>query len=91
MLAGTDDDLSRPVPDVKVAAMSVPRLMDHLSDGTLVVTPGDRSDVQMAAFSSRQSDAIPAVSGVMLTGGLDPDPTILRFAAGHHQAASCRS
>jgi phosphate acetyltransferase len=88
LLLGSDDDLSRPVSDIKVAAMSVPRLMDHLSEGTLLITPGDRSDIIMAAYSSRQSDAIPAVSGVILTGGLDPDPTVMRFAAGITQAAS---
>ncbi len=88
LLLGSDDDLSRPVPDIKVAAMSVPRLMDHLSEGTLLITPGDRSDILMAAYSSRQSDAIPAVSGVILTGGLDPDPTVMRFAQGITQAAS---
>jgi phosphate acetyltransferase len=87
-LLGSEDDLSRPVPSIKVAAMSVPRLMDHLSEGTLLITPGDRSDIIMAAYSSRQSDAIPAVSGVILTGGLDPDPTVMRFAAGITQAAS---
>ncbi len=79
---GAADDLSRPVPDIKVAAMSVPRLMDHLSEGTLLITPGDRSDILMAAYSSRQSDAIPAVAGVILTGGLDLDPTVMRFAEG---------
>jgi phosphate acetyltransferase len=87
-LLGSEDDLSRPVPSIKVAAMGVPRLMDHLSEGTLLITPGDRSDIIMAAYSSRQSDAIPAVSGVILTGGLDPDPTVMRFAAGITQAAS---
>ena len=85
---GADDDLSRPVPDIKVAAMGVPRLMDHLSEGTLLITPGDRSDILMAAYSSRQSDAIPAVSGVILTGGLEPDPTVMRFAQGVHPSAA---
>ena len=85
---GDDADLSRPVPDIKVAAMGVPRLMDHLSEGTLLITPGDRSDILMAAYSSRQSDAIPAVSGVILTGGLEPDPTVMRFAQGVNPSAS---
>ncbi len=85
---GDDADLSRPVPDIKVAAMGVPRLMDHLSEGTLLITPGDRSDILMAAYSSRQSDAIPAVSGVILTGGLEPDPTVMRFAQGVTPSAS---
>jgi phosphate acetyltransferase len=42
----------------------------------------------MAAYSSRQSEAIPAVSGVILTGGLHPDPTVMRFAQGITGTAS---
>jgi phosphate acetyltransferase len=84
LLLGMPEDLARAVPDIKVAAMSVPRLLDHLSEGTLLITPGDRSDVLMAAYSSRQSDAIPSVSGVVLTGGLRPDPSVMRFAEGVH-------
>lgn len=87
VIAGSEEDLSRAVPDVKVAAMSVPRLMDRLKDGTLIVTPGDRSDVLMAAYATRQSEAIPKVSGVLLTGGLAPDPTILKFAQGIRDTA----
>jgi phosphate acetyltransferase len=87
LLLGTPEDLARAVPDIKVAAMSVPRLLDHLSEGTLLITPGDRSDVLMAAYSSRQSDAIPSVSGVVLTGGLRPDPSVMRFAEGVHGGA----
>jgi phosphate acetyltransferase len=88
LVIGADEDLSRPVPDIRVAAMSVPRLMDHLSEGTLLITPGDRSDILMAAYSSRQSEAIPAVSGVILTGGLEPDPTVMRFAEGVDQSVA---
>jgi phosphate acetyltransferase len=82
LVAGNEEDLGRAVPDVKVAAMSVPRLLDRLKPGSLVVTPGDRSDILVAAFATRQSDAIPAVSGLLLTGGLTPDPTLLRLAQG---------
>jgi phosphate acetyltransferase len=42
LLLGSDEDLSRPVPDIKVAAMSVPRLMDHLSEGTLLIRSEER-------------------------------------------------
>ncbi len=88
LLLGNEEDLSRPVPDIKVAAMGVPRLMDHISDGTLLITPGDRADILMAAYATRHSDSVPAVSGVLLTGGLHPDPTIMRFAEGVGPAAS---
>ncbi len=88
LLIGGTEDLARSVTGIKVAAMSVPRLLDHLGEGTLLITPGDRSDVLMAAYASRQSEAIPAVSGVVLTGGLHPDPSVMRFAQGITSSAS---
>ncbi len=82
LLLGTDEDLNRSVPDIKVAAMAVPHLLDHITDGALLITPGDRSDVLLAAYTSRQSDSIPPVSGVVLTGGLHPEPAVMRLARG---------
>ena len=52
------------------------------------ITPGDRSDVLMAAYASRQSEAIPAVSGVLLTGGLASGPHDPAVRRGHHAGAS---
>jgi phosphate acetyltransferase len=86
LMIGSQEDLSRAVPAIKVAAMSVPRLMDRLTESALLITPGDRSDVLMAAYATRASEAIPAVSGVLLTGGLEMDPTGLRYAEGAHAA-----
>ena len=87
LIAGSEEDLRRAVPDVKVAAMGVPGLIDWLENGTLLVVPGDRADVLMLAYASRQSDAIPAVGGVLLSGGREPDPSVLRFVQGVKEKA----
>jgi phosphate acetyltransferase len=77
LVAGDPDDLTRPVGAVKVAAMSVPNLLDHVHDGTVLITPGDRADVIITAAMTRSSSAYPGVAGVVVSGGLPPDPRVI--------------
>jgi phosphate acetyltransferase len=81
-ITGATDDLQRPVRDIRVAAMSVPNLLDRITDGTLLIAPGDRPDVIISAALTRASDAYPAVVGVALSGGLVPDDRVLRLVEG---------
>jgi phosphate acetyltransferase len=64
-----DGTLDREVRDVRIGAMSVEHFLDHLVPGTLVLVPGDRPDILVACLASAVSDTVPAVSGVVLTGG----------------------
>jgi len=61
--------LAREVRDVRVAAMNVEHFVDHLVEGALVIVPGDRPDILAATLASTISPEIPAVAGVLLTGG----------------------
>jgi phosphate acetyltransferase len=88
LLLGTQESLDREVTGVRVAAMTLPNLLDRLQDGVLLVTPGDRSDVLLAAVTARFSDRVPSVSGVIVTGGVEPDPRIVSFARGLGSAAT---
>ena len=82
LVAGDPDDLSRPVGRVKVAAMSVPNVLDHVVDDTVFIAPGDRPDVIIAAAMTRSSSAYPSVSGVLLSGGLQADPRVVALIGG---------
>ncbi len=73
-LAG-GDPRARRVRDVAVCAMSVPNALRAMKPGTLLLTPGDRNDILLAAAMSVQ-DGTP-LAGIVLTGGLDPDPRVL--------------
>jgi phosphate acetyltransferase len=64
-----DGTLDREVRAVRIGAMSVEHFLDHLVPGTLVLVPGDRPDILVACLASAVSDTVPAVSGVVLTGG----------------------
>jgi phosphate acetyltransferase len=82
LLVGEPDDLTRPVGHLKVAAMSVPNVLDHVVDDTVFIAPGDRADVIVAAAMTRSSSAYPSVSGVLVTGGLRPDPRVVALIDG---------
>jgi phosphate acetyltransferase len=78
-VGGDPADLARPVGRIKVAAMSVPNVLDHVVDDTVFIVPGDRPDVIIAAAMTRSSSAYPSVSGVVLSGGLRPDPRVVEL------------
>lgn len=70
------------VSDFKVAAMSLPNLLARLAGGELIIAPGDRPDVLIGTLASRLADTYPDVAGVLLTGGIRPDPEIMRLLEG---------
>ena len=82
LVAGEPDDLTRPVGAIKVAAMSVPNMLDHVQDDTVFITPGDRADVIIAAAMTRSSSAYSGVTGVIVSGGLRPDPRVVALIDG---------
>jgi phosphate acetyltransferase len=81
-ISGAPDDLQRSVRIIRVAAMSVPNLLDRFEEGTLLIAPGDRPEVIMSAALSRASDTYPAIVGVALSAGLVPDERVLRLVDG---------
>ena len=74
-------NLERDVASVKVAAMTVGNFIPQLSDGTLVIVPGDRADVMVATLASSFSSDFPVASGMILTGGMQVEPAILELLA----------
>jgi phosphate acetyltransferase len=68
---------TRRVRDVGICAATTPNALIAMGPGALVITPGDRSDILMAAALSVQS-GIP-LAGLLLTGGHDPDPRVVRL------------
>jgi phosphate acetyltransferase len=75
-------DLQREITRIKIAAMTLPNLLPHLGDGDLIITPGDRADVILAALVSRLATTYPTVAAVILTGGIDLEPNVVRLLDG---------
>ncbi|MEM1338542.1 MAG: phosphate acetyltransferase [Bacteroidota bacterium] len=65
-----------------VGAMSLHNYLTYLRDNCLVITPGDRSDIILGALQANLSENYPAISGILLTGGIVPEEPILRLLQG---------
>jgi len=75
-LAGDRTTRDRDVFDFVVGAAQVPVLLDHLTDGCLMITPGDRNDLLVAVGAAHAAGQV-SVSGVVLTLGELPDARAL--------------
>jgi phosphate acetyltransferase len=82
LISGTEEQLDIDVGSIVVAAMTLPRVLDYLTDDVLVITPGDRADVIAGALMAHRSHTYPRLAGLMLTGGLEPDVAVQRLMAG---------
>ncbi len=76
------DQLDRHAHNIIVAAMQLRNFLKGIDHGTLVIAPGDRGDVIIACLASVSSVTMPAISGILLTGGLRPEETICKLIEG---------
>lgn len=81
LLAGDEAALGRDVLDFVVGAAHVPTLLGHLTEGALVITPGDRADLLVAASAAHVAGQV-SVAGLVLTLGEQPDPRVMRLVEG---------
>ena len=76
VLSAGPASLERDVLDYVVGAAQVPALLSHLTDNCLLITPGDRADLLVAAAAAHASGTVP-LAGIVFTLGIAPDKTAL--------------
>ncbi len=72
VIYGDDASLNFDVADFKVAAMNIDNILSNITEGTLVITPGDRLDVLVALSMTLLSGNYPKIAGILLTCGIEP-------------------
>ncbi len=77
-----EENLNNQTGSFGVGAMQLHNYLTHLRDNSLVITPGDRSDIILGALQANLSDNYPVISGIVLTGGILPEPSILKLLKG---------
>ena len=82
LISGDEALLDEEVGKVKIAAMELPNFLDNLEEGSLVITPGDRSDIILGTLGADRSTNYPRIAGMVLTGNLKPAPQIKRLIDG---------
>jgi len=81
-LSGNAESFNREVRNFKVAAMELPHYLKHIEEGSLILAPGDRSDIILGSLMADASSTYPNIAGIILTGGLKPEPQVERLLEG---------
>ncbi|MBL0737355.1 phosphate acetyltransferase [Flavobacterium sp. GN10] len=74
--------LNNEIGHYSVGAMQLHNYLVHLHDNALVITPGDRSDIILGALQANESANYPTISGIILTGNIVPEESILKLIEG---------
>ncbi|BBY06867.1 phosphate acetyltransferase [Mycobacterium noviomagense] len=82
LVSGDPALMGREVMGVVVAGMIAEHVLERLSEGAAVITPGDRSDVVLAVASAHAAEGFPSLSCMILNGGFQLHPSIAALVAG---------
>ena len=74
----SEGDQGRRIREVSVFAQAVPGGLHVLAEGRLVVVPGDRHDVVLAACLAALNGT--RLAALLLTAGVEPDPQVWELA-----------
>ncbi len=74
--------LNNQIGSFSVGAMQLRNYLLNLKENGLVITPGDRADIILGALQANESVNYPAISGIVLTGNILPEDSILKLIEG---------
>jgi phosphate acetyltransferase len=77
-----EDKLDNLVFEIQTVAMRLSNYFKYMSEKSLAITPGDRTDILVGAMAASMSSKKPNVSGIILTGGVIPSQTTLDVIEG---------
>lgn len=74
--------LNNQTSNFSVGAMQLCNYLLHLKEDSLVITPGDRADIILGVLQANESVNYPTIAGIVLTGNILPEPSILKLIEG---------
>lgn len=79
---GDAELLSREVLGAVVAGMSMENVLPRLTEGAVVLIPGDRSEVLLAVLMAHESETFPSLAAIILYGGFETPPSVQTLVDG---------
>ncbi|MDX1363384.1 MAG: phosphate acetyltransferase [Arenibacter latericius] len=77
-----EDFINNQAGAFSVGAMQLRNYLTFLKEDSLVITPGDRADIILGALQANLSANYPSISGIVLTGGVIPEDSIIKLIEG---------
>ncbi|MDA3946539.1 MAG: phosphate acetyltransferase [Helicobacteraceae bacterium] len=84
MVLGGENSLDNIVKQSKIAAMSLENYLPRLQEGSLIIVPADRADIIITTFVSFYAKESPNVAGIILTGGITPNKSMMQLLENFH-------
>jgi BioD-like phosphotransacetylase family protein len=78
---GHEDGRRERINRVIIGAMAARGLLDLLTRGTLIITPGDREDIILSAIAAEGVTEERTISGIILTRNVLPHPKLMEMLA----------
>ncbi|PUB29991.1 phosphate acetyltransferase [Promicromonospora sp. AC04] len=72
LVLGDPELLGREALELQVGAMSFEHLLERLTDGAVIITPGDRTDLLIGLLATHMTPSFPSLAGIILNGGFYP-------------------
>lgn len=82
LYSGDPELLQREALRVMVGGMTAEHILERLTDGVVVIAPGDRSDVILGLVNAHEAEGFPSLAGIIMNGAMLPHPTIAKLVSG---------
>ncbi|MFB2580745.1 phosphate acetyltransferase [Herbiconiux sp. P15] len=82
LVLGDERLLAREALGVVVAAMSMRNVLPRLTEGAVVVVPGDRAELLLAVLMANASGTFPSLAAIILNGGFEVPAPVMRLIEG---------
>ncbi|WAB84171.1 phosphate acetyltransferase [Microcella daejeonensis] len=79
---GDEQLMGREVLGVVVAGMSMENVLPRLTEGAVVLIPGDRSEVLLAVLMAHASETFPSIAAIILYGGFETPASVQTLVEG---------
>jgi len=76
------ENINNQTSSFKVGAMQLRNYLTQLEENCLIIVPGDRADIILGALQANISSNYPTVAGMVLTGGIVPEESIIKLIDG---------
>ena len=84
VILGSENSLDNIVKQSKIAAMTLENFLPRIKEGSLIIVPADRMDIVIATFVSFYAKESPNIAGLVLTGDLRPNLSMMQLLEDFH-------
>ncbi|MCK6550579.1 phosphate acetyltransferase [Myxococcota bacterium] len=82
VISGDKEALEARIGDIVVVAMGLEHALHYVKDNCLIITPGDREEILLAAAACHACKDAVRPAGVVLTGGFEPRRKVMELVTG---------